>query len=142
MEETHVWSQKLDLGLEALDREHHLQVALVSSLADAMEQRRPRLARRLLEQLAGYSKSHFSGEELLMQLAGYQLVGRHRQEHQAMLSEIEEIRYLHERGEYDLAVPMVMDLLNGLAAHIFASDRRFTEYSEQACVTGAALSGS
>jgi hemerythrin len=142
MEETHVWSQKLNLGLDPLDREHHLQVALASSLADAMEQGRPRLARRLLEQLAGYSQSHFAGEELLMQVTGYQFVGRHRQEHQAMLSEIEEIRYLHERAEYDLAVAMVVDLLNGLASHISASDRRFTEYSEQACATGATLSGS
>jgi len=139
MEETHVWSEKLDLGLVVLDRDHHLQIALASSLVDAMEQRRPRLSRRLLDQLAGFSKAHFAGEELLMQLAGYQLLGRHGQEHQAMLSELEEIRYLQDRGEYDLAVPMVIDLLNGLASHISASDRLFADYSEQASLAGAAL---
>ncbi len=141
MEETHVWSDRLDLGHDALDREHHLQMALVSGLVDAFERGRPRLARQLLEQLAGFSKAHFAGEELLMELAGYRQLDAHRQEHQAMLSEIEEIRYLQDRGEHDLALPMLIDLRNGVASHIAASDRRFAEYSQSASVTGAVPAG-
>jgi hemerythrin len=141
MEETHAWSQKLNLGNAALDREHHLQIALASSLVDAMERGRPLLARRLLEQLDGYSRAHFAGEELLMDLAGYRLLGTHRQEHQAVLSQLEDIRYLHERGEYDLAVPMVLDLVSGLASHISVSDRRFAEESGWTSAGAAVVSG-
>lgn len=138
MKETHAWSERLTLGHDALDQEHHLQVALVSGLAEALEQGRPRLASRLLDQLAGYSKAHFAGEELLMDLAGYRQLDAHRQEHQAMLTQLEEIRYLQDRGEYLLAAPMVLDLLNGLASHIAASDRRFAEHSEKLSPRGAA----
>jgi hemerythrin len=138
MKETHAWSARLTLGHDALDREHHLQVALVTGLADAIERGRPRLASRLIDQLAGYSKAHFAGEELLMELAGYRQLDAHRQEHRAMLSEIEEIRYLQDRGEYLLAAPMVLDLLNGLASHIAASDRRFAEHAERLSPRGAA----
>ena len=142
MEETHVWSEKLDLGHDVLDREHHLQIALASGLVDAIERGRPRLASRLLEQLAGYNKAHFAGEELVMELAGYQLLGAHRQEHQAIVSQLEEIRYLHDRGEYDLAFPMAADLRNGLASHISVSDRRFVETSDTAGASKVAVAGS
>ncbi len=130
MEETHVWSDKLELGNGDLDREHHLQMALASGLVDAFERGRPLVARRLIAQLAGYTKAHFAGEDLLMELAGYGQLEAHRREHQAILSHIDEIRYLQERGEYDLALPMAVDLLSGLASHISASDRAFAKSAE------------
>ena len=40
----HAWNEQLDLGHEAMDNEHHLQVALVSAVADAIEQGRPAAA--------------------------------------------------------------------------------------------------
>ena len=137
MQEKHAWNERLDLGYDALDREHHLQVALVSGLADAIDRGRPRMARRLLEQLIGYSKAHFAGEELLMEAGGYRLLPAHRQEHQAILAEIQEIQYLFDRAEYDLAAPMAQDLLAGLGSHIGASDRRFAEHAEQATAVTA-----
>jgi hemerythrin len=142
MEEGHVWSEKLELGQEDLDREHHLQVALVSGLVDAIERGRPLVARRLCAQLDGYTRAHFAGEELLMELAGYGQLDAHRQEHSSMLSHIEEIQYLQERGEYDLALPMAIDLLNSLASHISASDRSFAHSSEKALAPGKAATGS
>lgn len=141
MEETHVWNHRLELGDDDLDREHHLQVALVSGATDALERGRPLVARRLLEQLAGYTKVHFDGEELLMELASYPHLDAHRREHQAIVAHIEEIRFLQHQGEYDLALPMTVDLLNGLASHIGASDRRFAEFSGRVSRPPAAASG-
>jgi len=137
MQEKHAWNKRLDLGYDALDREHHLQVALVSGLADAIERGRPRMARRLLEQLTGYSRAHFAGEELLMDASRYRLLPAHRQEHHAILAEIQEIQYLFDRAEYDLAAPMALDLLAGLVSHIAASDRRFAEHAELAPAAAA-----
>jgi hemerythrin len=142
MEESHVWNERLQLGDDDLDREHHLQIALVTGLTEALERGRPLVARRIVEQLSGYTKAHFAGEELLMELAGYRHLEAHRQEHQAILAHIEEIRYLHHQGEYDLAVPMAVDLLSGLASHIAASDRRFAEASGRVPPIGATATGS
>ena len=71
MEEAHAWDERLDLANEAMDHEHHLQIALLSGFTDAVEQRRPWLARRLAEQLVRYSAVHFGSEELLMEASGY-----------------------------------------------------------------------
>lgn len=131
MEETHVWSDKLDLGHDAIDREHHLQIALVSALADALERGRPRVARQVAEQLAGYSSAHFAGEELLMEAAAYRDLDSHRQEHRDLLAQIAETMQLVAAGERDLAAVMALDLRAELGSHMSASDRRFADLVER-----------
>lgn len=126
----HVWSDRLELGHEPLDGEHHLQMALVGALADALEQGRPAAAKRVAEQLAGYTDAHFRGEQLLMEARAYRHLPEHVEEHRALLAHIAEIRYLLDGGEYDLALPMSLDLLTGLGSHIAASDRRFADESD------------
>ncbi len=131
MSKTHVWNEKLDLGC-SLDGEHHLQVAMTGALAEAIEQRRPVVAQRIAEQLAQYTAAHFDGEQILMEASGYGDLGEHRDEHRAMLVHIQEIRDLLRSGEYDLALPMALDLLAGLGSHIASSDRRFAEHASAA----------
>jgi hemerythrin len=127
----HAWSERLELGIEPLDGEHHLQIALVTALAEALEQGRPSTAHRVADQLAEYSASHFTSEQLLMEATGYPQLADHLEEHRALLAHLDEIRYLLRGAEYDLALPMALDLSSGLASHIAASDRRFTEHAEQ-----------
>jgi hemerythrin len=131
MEEMHLWDDRLDLGYDALDREHHLQLALVGALSDALERGRPRLARQVVEQLAGYSSAHFAGEEMLMETASYCDLASHRQEHRDLLAQIAEMQQLVTSGERDLAVAMALDLRAELGSHMSASDRRFAELCER-----------
>ena len=132
MAQIDVFTDKLELGHPELDREHHLQVALVSALAAAIERGQPRLARRLLDQLAGYAAAHFKGEELLMEASRYEQLPIHRQEHESFLAHIEEVRYLLGTSEHDLALPMAFDLRSGLASHIASQDREFCQHAEAA----------
>lgn len=125
-----VWTERLELGDVELDREHHLQVALVSALADAIEGGRLGLARRLVDQLAGFTAAHFRGEELLMEASSYAELPIHRQEHQSLLAHIEEVRYLLGNAEPDLALPMTFDLRSSFTSHIASQDREFCERAE------------
>ena len=136
MEERHAWGEKMDLGHDALDREHHLQFALANGLAEAIDQGRPWMARRLVEQLAGYSAAHFASEELLMENATYGQLEAHRQEHRSLLAHIDEVRQLLAGGEQDLALPMALDLMTSFASHIAAADREFVHYGRIAVSRG------
>jgi len=127
MMESHAWDERLDLGDEAIDPDHHLQIALVSALADALEQRRPWMARRLVDQLAGYSAFHFSGEELLMDDSAHPQAEAHGREHKALLGQIEEIRAAVQGEEPDLALSLTLDLRTALGAHMASSDRLVVE---------------
>jgi hemerythrin len=128
MIEAHAWNEQLDLGHEAMDHDHHLQVALVAALADAIEQGRPWLARKVAVQLREYSGVHFGSEELLMVARGYGAVEAHAGEHRALLQAMQEVEGALERGEADLALAFAIELRAGLAGHISGSDSRLAEH--------------
>ncbi len=124
----HAWNEHLDLGHEVMDQEHHLQIALVSALAEAIEQGRPVEARRLAAQLIAYSGMHFGGEELLMTASGYAERQRHAEEHRILTQAMQEVEGTLERGERELALVFTLDLRDGLAGHIARADRRLAEH--------------
>ena len=124
----HAWNEHLDLGHEAMDQEHHLQIALVSALADAIELRRPVEARRLAGQLVAYSGLHFGSEELLMSAGAYPDRQRHGDEHRILTQAMQEVEGALERAEWELALAFTLDLKAGLAAHITGSDQRLAQH--------------
>ncbi len=128
MIEAHAWNEKLDLGHEAMDHEHHLQIALVSALIDGIEQRRPGMARKLADQLASYSRIHFGSEELLMSESAYPGLADHAEEHRTLLEAVNEIEGALERGETDLALAFAVELRAGLAGHMANSDQRLVAH--------------
>jgi hemerythrin len=128
MIEAHAWNQKLDLGHEAMDHDHHLQIALASALADAIEQGRPWLARRLAHQLLSYSEAHFGSEELLMDARGYSEKDGHAGEHRTLLQAMEEVDGALLRDENELALAFAVELRAGLAGHIGGSDSRLAAH--------------
>jgi hemerythrin len=131
MIEAHAWNEKLDLGHEAMDHEHHLQIALVSALADAIEQRRPFLARKLSAQLATYSRIHFGSEEVLMEASAYPDLADHAEEHRTLLEAVHEVEGALERDETDLALAFAVELRAGLAGHMANSDERLVSHVQR-----------
>jgi hemerythrin len=127
MVETHPWNEGLDLDNEAMDHEHHLQIALVTAFADALEQRRPWLARRLADQLLTYSTAHFGGEELLMEASRYAEREHHAGEHAEFISHIRQIQRAYDEGDEGVALEAALDLRQALAMHMNDADRKLAE---------------
>ena len=130
MAETHAWNERLDVGNEAMDHDHHTQLSLVTAFAEAVEQRRPALARRLGEQLAEYSRAHFRSEELLMDAASYREAPAHAKEHDDLMKRIAEVNAAQEAGNTDLAISLALDFRTSLAAHVNEADRRVAEHGK------------
>lgn len=131
MLEAHPWNERLDLSHEDMDREHHLQIALVTAFADAIEQRRPSFARRLADQLLAYSSAHFGGEELLMEALAYPERERHAGEHADFIAHIRQIQRAFEEGDEGVALEAALDLRQALALHMNEADRRLAEASRR-----------
>ncbi len=132
MIEAHAWNDRLDLSHEAMDHEHHLQIALVTAFADAVEQRRPWMSRRLAEQLLAYSTVHFGGEELLMEAASYPEREGHTGEHAEFLAHIRQIQRALEEGDQDVALEAALDLRQALGAHMNDADRKLAAAAQPA----------
>lgn len=123
MAETHVWNERLDLGHEAIDHEHHLQIGLLSAFIEAAEAGRPSLARRFVDELLSYSVVHFSSEEWLMESAGF--AGRigHATSHAELLQRMRELRQALGEGLEGPALTSAIELRADLAAHMDEADR-------------------
>lgn len=131
MVEAHAWDEKLDLEHEAMDHEHHLQIALISAFTEAVEQRRPGLARRLAEQLVRYSTAHFGSEELLMEASGYEGREGHASEHAAFLAQMSELERSSDDADGSAALDAALDLRAALAAHMGDADRRLAQHARR-----------
>lgn len=132
MVEQHAWNEKLDLAHEAMDHEHHLQIALVTAFIDAVEQRRPWLARRLAGQIIHYSIVHFGSEELLMEASGFGERDAHAREHAEFLTHMRQMETLLDGGDDPVALEAALDLRQTLAAHMNGADRRLAEHAREA----------
>jgi hemerythrin len=131
MVEAHPWNEKLELAHEAMDHEHHLQIALLTAFTDAVEQRRPWLARRLAEQLVRYSAVHFDGEELLMEASGYAGRAAHAGEHAGLLARMRELEAGFGDGGGEAVLAAALELRATLAAHVDGPDRRLAEHARR-----------
>ncbi len=128
MPESHAWNAKLDVGHEAMDHEHHLQIGLVSAFVDAIDQRRPSIARRLVDQLVHYSVVHFGSEELLMEGTAFPEREAHAREHAVFLEQMRELQRVYAAGEEEAATAAAVDLRAALGAHMHDADRRLAAH--------------
>jgi hemerythrin len=128
MVETHAWNEKLDVGHEAMDHDHHLQIGLVSAFVDAVERGRPWMARRLADQLLAYSVAHFGSEELLMEGSAFPERDAHAGEHGAFLEQMRELQRSFASGDEALATTSALELRSALAAHMNSADRRLAAH--------------
>ncbi|WP_242334742.1 MULTISPECIES: bacteriohemerythrin [Anaeromyxobacter] len=128
MKETHTWNDRLEVGHEAMDHDHHLQIGLVSAFVDSLEQGRPWMARRLADQLLAYSVAHFGSEELLMEGSAFPERDAHAGEHGAFLEQMRELQRAFASGDEQLATTAALDLRTALAAHMNDADRRLAAH--------------
>jgi hemerythrin-like metal-binding protein len=76
------WQGCYSVGNERIDQQHQRLVGLINQLGEAMDTgaERPTLM-KILNSLAGYTKTHFSEEERLMEERGYPELASHKEEH-------------------------------------------------------------
>jgi len=138
MTEGHPWSDWLEVGEADLDNDHHLQVRLLNSLVDALEEGRPWLATRLAAHLRDASRAHFESEEGRMRQTGDPERVEHQRQHDALLQDMAEVVEAVDEEDHAEAIAAAMDLRSSLAGHIGSSDRRLAEL-ERALAHGPAV---
>ena len=123
------WQECYSVGNEKLDQQHKRLVGMINQLGVAMDtgSERPVLM-KILNSLAGYTKTHFSEEERLLEEHAYPGLDEHKEEH-AMLN-----RQLADfyRDFYMTTRPQtaeVMAFLQGwLYGHILEKDKGYSPF--------------
>jgi len=123
-----VWDEVLSVENEEIDNDHRILINLFNLLGRSVLSGTSReYVELVLEELIRCTAWHFSHEERLMMLSGYEGLEEHRQEHQELMESVREIQeeilgsgQLEER-EFEM-------LEQWLTGHILAADMKFGEF--------------
>jgi hemerythrin len=121
------WTEKLSVGVVALDNDHKKLVAMVNDLYDAMQagHGRDKLG-PILGELIKYTKEHFAREESFFARTGYPAAGPHKQQHEALTRQVVEVQEKYAGGSAaTLSLDVMHFLRTWLVNHIQGSDQAY-----------------
>ena len=124
------WTDKLSVGVGVLDDDHKRLVGMVNELYDAMQtgQGRTTLG-RILGDLIKYTQVHFSREEKLFAETGYPAATAHKQQHDALTSQVLEVQRKYMAGSTAMLSIDVLQFLKGwLINHIQGTDQKYRSH--------------
>ncbi|MBQ9578804.1 MAG: bacteriohemerythrin [Ottowia sp.] len=118
------WNAALATGIPVIDEQHKQIVDMVNQLRLAIETGDTDAAGRIIPKMVDYTVFHFTFEEELMEMAGYNFLPVHRRVHQLFTKRIPEFQERHAAGE-DILVELHNMLARWLAHHIQHEDRDY-----------------
>lgn len=119
------------IGHSGIDQEHHLQIEMLTALADALRMEASADAiHEIADRLVEYSKLHFASEEMLMRLYAYEHLAAHESDHMRALDEMASLQKGLENGARGATAAHVHQLTRSVVGHIGGADRAFAEFLE------------
>ncbi|MEI6557727.1 MAG: bacteriohemerythrin [Rhodospirillaceae bacterium] len=122
------WADSLSVGVKLIDDEHKLLLSIFNDLVNALRTEHSQgVARRVMEELAGYATYHFAHEEELMTAFRYPDFEDHRRQHEKLTAKLMEIDQSVARGQGN-----VVDIANFanllVNYHFLRTDTKMADY--------------
>ncbi|MBC3910046.1 MULTISPECIES: hemerythrin domain-containing protein [Undibacterium] len=118
------WSERLSLSYEPMDDTHKEFVELCAALSED----NPATFLARLDALIVHSIAHFEQENQWMAETAFPPAGCHRQEHEAVLEVMQEVRRRVELGEADLATRLAEELPLWFEHHVDTMDNMLARF--------------
>lgn len=123
------WSDILSVGIEEIDSQHKVLIALVNEMHEAVHTRRGSdVVRGVLSKLVGYTRIHFAVEESLMRILGYPGYDEHKEQHEELIGNLYDLQQKVETGEMAIGFELMHFLKIWLTKHIMESDQQYAEF--------------
>lgn len=123
------WSGELSVGVSEIDTQHQKLVLLLNELHRAIrEHHGSEASRRILGDLAEYTRVHFATEESLMRISGYPGFEAHKQVHEDLIRQVVELQQKVDAGQASISFELLHFLRNWLLHHIAGADKAFGLY--------------
>lgn len=123
------WSSALSVGVREIDGQHQRLVKLINDLDEAMRVGKGKeMLGRIVSELAGYARVHFSTEEKYFDQFGYPEAPEHRQEHRNFIEKVSGFKAEFDAGRLGLTIEIMSFLSDWLKGHILGKDKRYSAF--------------
>ncbi|GGP18106.1 hypothetical protein GCM10010970_03210 [Silvimonas iriomotensis] len=122
------WDDSLSVGIQEIDEQHKVLVALLNELYEAIHRHQGRAASvDILGRLADYTRIHFTVEESLMRILGYPDYEEHKQHHEILIGDLRVFQARVQAGDA-VTFELLHFLRNWLTHHIQEGDTRYAAF--------------
>ena len=123
------WSDELSVGIQEIDEQHKMLVDLLNQLHEAIHKRHGSEAtRKILDELADYTRIHFAVEESLMRVLEYPDYEAHKHEHENLIQQMVDLKQKLDTGTHSISFELLHFLKVWLTKHILESDREYSPH--------------
>jgi hemerythrin-like metal-binding protein len=120
------WKNDFSVGISEMDSQHQRLVAMFNQLEDAMGKGKGKeVIGKILAELAKYTQTHFTCEEVLMRFHNYPDISTHRIEHTKLTHRVLAFKLDFEAGKATLSLPVLNFIEDWLVTHIQVSDKHY-----------------
>lgn len=120
------WDDDYTVGIEEIDDQHKALIAMLNSLHRAIVDKRGSVtARKILDQLADYTRTHFILEESLMRVMHYPGFDLHKEQHIELIKQVSDLQEKLDNGGVSITFELLHFLKVWLSQHINESDKRY-----------------
>jgi hemerythrin len=123
------WSETYNTGIGSIDTQHKRLVAMINELYEAMSSGKGKeTVGKVLTELVGYTRTHFSFEEGLMSNNGYPDFPAHKEIHVKLIAKVEEYVDQFRSGQMVSSVSLSNFLKDWLQSHIQGTDKKYAPF--------------
>lgn len=123
-----VWNEDLSVGVEQIDADHKVLVALVNKVSDHGLGHKEVDA--VLTELLAYTLHHFRREEAMMAACGYPDLAAHQMAHENLATKATQLAAAWKKSESPELIVELLDFLRAwLVKHIMEEDKKIASYA-------------
>jgi hemerythrin-like metal-binding protein len=123
------WNDTYSVGVRSLDDQHTILFEALNDLHSAMMKGQGKtLTCQLLQDLAAYTRDHFTAEETILSIAKYPALPQHRIKHRDLITQVNEYITRFEQGDITLNIQLLNFLRDWLTNHIQKEDRQYASW--------------
>lgn len=120
------WGKELRIGINKIDSQHRRLVILANDLSHALREGQANSALQpILEELADYTRTHFSYEEQLMQHSEYPDFVSHKAAHARLVQKLEDIFQGFKANRSGIGIETFNFIKDWLTSHIMRTDKKY-----------------
>ncbi len=123
------WTDELSVGIEEINEQHKVLIALINRMHNAIEDKHgSEEVIGILTELADYTKIHFAVEESLMRILNYPGYDEHKDIHDELLEHVIELHEKVSSGHTAISFELMHFLKSWLSKHILEEDMQYSGF--------------